>query len=82
MNFNDEFALIPENIQGGLLRYVQHHIQPGGFLTAVVCGDLFEAVRRADPESRKAIPLIATWLDRNCPGLCGAANMREHVAQR
>lgn len=82
MNFNDEFADIPDNIKGGLTRYVENHIQPGGFLTAMICGDLFEAVRRADPESRKAIPLIAIWLDRTCPGLCGAANMREHLANR
>lgn len=82
MEFNDEFANIPENIQGGLLRYVQHHVQPGSFLTAVICGDLFEAVRRADKESLKVIPLIATWLKMNHPGLCGPVNMREHINKR
>lgn len=82
MDFTEEFAAIPDNIKGGLARYIEHHIQPGGFLTAVICGDLFEAVRRADPVSRESIPLVAIWLDRNCPGLCGAANMREHLARR
>lgn len=82
MDFTEEFAAIPENIKGGLARYVEHNIPPGGFLTAMIQGDLFEAVRRADPVSRDAIPLVAIWLDRNFPGLCGPANMAEHLARR
>lgn len=82
VSFDGDFAMIPDNIKGGLTRYVENHIKPGGFLTAMICGDLFEAVRRADPESQKVIPLVAIWLDQTCPGLCGAANMREHLANR
>ena len=81
-SFSGEFEAIPDNIRGGLERYVAHHIKPGGFLSAVILGELFEAVRRADPESRKAIPLIALWLEQNCPDLCGAVNMANHLSKR
>lgn len=80
--FEGDFAEIPENIQGGLTRYVENNLQPGGFLTAMIRGDLFEAVRRADRESRRNIPLVALWLEQNFPGLCGPANMAEHISRR
>lgn len=81
-SFDKEFSEIPENIRVGLTNYVEHHLPPGGFLTAMIQGDLFEAVRRADFSSRRCIPLIAIWLDRTCPGLCRPANMAEHLAKR
>lgn len=80
--FDGEFDAIPDNIKGGIVRYVEHSVQPGSFLTAMIRGDLFEAVRRADRDSRRNIPLVAVWLDQNVPGLCGPSNMSEHLSRR
>lgn len=39
-----------------LAMYVVEGIQPGGFLSAVLANDLFEAVARADGSNRKILP--------------------------
>ena len=39
---------LPEYMWGSVERYLSHGISPGGFLTAVLCNDLVEAVSRAD----------------------------------
>ena len=70
---------IPEHLQAGILRYVEHGVQPGGFLTAVLNNDLLGAFRRADPESRKAIPDIVNWFQNNHPDLYGPENFRKHL---
>jgi hypothetical protein len=80
--FDGDFEAIPENIKTGIVNYVEYNLPPGGFLTAMIRGDLFECVRRADRDSRRNIPLIALWLEQNVPGLCGPANMNEHLSRR
>lgn len=40
---------------------------PGGFTTAVLAGDLFTAVNRADHWNKQAIAEIAEDVFRNCP---------------
>jgi hypothetical protein len=72
--FEGDFARIPELTKEGIKRYVEHRCRPGSFLSAVICGELYEAMRRADPENRECIILIALWFDRNFPGLCGPSN--------
>lgn len=73
------YEAIPERLQGGLLRYIEHGIQPGGFLTAVLMNDLVGATRRADPESLEALPLIVQWFQANYPQLYGPENFRKHL---
>ena len=80
--FDGPFADIPENIKVGLVNYVEYSLAPGGFLTAVIRGELFVAARRADLSSKKSLALVATWLDQNFPGLCGPENMAAHLAKR
>ena len=43
-----DWSLIPEHMIGGLRRYIEFGIEPGGFLEAVLCNDLKNAVGRAD----------------------------------
>lgn len=51
---------IPDHLRGGLVRYFADGILPGGFLQAVLCNDLREAVLRANPGTEHALrPLIA-----------------------
>jgi hypothetical protein len=82
MNFQGEYEIIPEMTRGSIMRYVEHGIQPGGFLTAVLSNDLYNATGRADRENLAALPAIVRWFANNCPGLYGAGNMREHIASK
>lgn len=61
---------VPEHVQGGLRRYVEHRIEPGGFLLAVLTNDLRESVGRADHICLPAIPDIISWLYNKAPGTC------------
>jgi hypothetical protein len=61
--FNDEYQNIPELTKAGITRYVEHRCKPGSFLSALICGDLYTAMRRADSENRKHLVLIAPFLN-------------------
>ena len=50
---------IPEHMHDGIVRYLVDHVLPGSFLHAVLCGDLFEAAQRADPQNTYA---LASWV--------------------
>lgn len=57
--FDGDYGVIPPHMRDALLRYVVDHVQPGDFLSAVICNDLTEAVGRADSEN---LPLLATYV--------------------
>jgi len=80
--FEGSYAAIPELTKSGITRYVEHHCTPGGFLSAVICGDLYKSVRRADLENRKAILLIALWFDEFFPHLTGPDNFKKHIENK
>lgn len=79
MTFENEYKNIPENIQIGILKYVEHRIKPGGFLTAVLNNDLYNATGRADSESIKYLHLIVRWFANNRPDLYGPDNFKRHL---
>lgn len=53
-----------------LQRWISHGIQPGHFLTAVLCNDLRTAVARADAENVLVLPEIVQWLNNHAPTNC------------
>jgi hypothetical protein len=55
MNFEGEYEIIPELTRTGILRYVEQGIQPGGFLTAVLSNDLYNATGKADRQNLAAL---------------------------
>jgi hypothetical protein len=61
---------IPWHLHNGLARWVCFGIQPGGFLTAVVTNDLFDAVTKGDDEAVEALPNTVRWLYWNTPNGC------------
>jgi hypothetical protein len=61
---------VPEHIRGGLIRFVDHGILPGGFLQAVLSNDLPEACARADDENRPRLFAIVRWLWNEAPATC------------
>lgn len=53
---------IPKPVMAGMKRYVEHHIKPGSFLTAVIENNLMDTVREADKDSFAAIKDIVGWM--------------------
>jgi hypothetical protein len=53
---------IPPHLWGGLYRYFEHGVDPGGFLRSVLEGDLFMAAARADTGSAAALHDLAMWI--------------------
>lgn len=77
--FEGEYQNIPDLTKDGIRRYVENRTPPGSFLSAVICGDLYTAVRRADAANQRNLVLIARWFDSYFPGLTGIDNFREHL---
>ena len=65
-----EGMTIPEYMRDGLEMYVTEHIEPGGFMTAVLENNLKEAVGRADCENIRVIPAYVNYLYNYAPADC------------
>jgi hypothetical protein len=61
---------IPLRMMGAIECYVNQGIQPGNFLTAVICNDLQEAVGRADEENMENLPAYVHYFYNEAPGQC------------
>lgn len=61
---------IPERMMGGIKRYIDQGVDPGHFLTAVICNDLKEAVGRADEENMRNIPAYVSYFYNEMPEPC------------
>ena len=59
--------MIPLALIRGLERYQDDHIPTGSFLRSVLCGELFEAVLRADRDSEAHLAHITRWVMRELP---------------
>lgn len=66
--FNEYY--IPERMMGGIQRYVEHGIEPGGFLTAIIQNNLSQAIGQADTENMKNIPAFVAYFYNECPIGC------------
>ena len=77
--FEGHYSSIPVLTQEGIKRYVEHKVQPGSVLSAVLCNDLRTAVLRADPNNIQALKLIVEWFDSYHPGLYGRENFLAHL---
>jgi len=72
-------------LRGSLERYLNHGINPGGFLTAVLENDLSGAVMRADYVNKHYLVDIASFVFSRMPaasaGRVGAMDYwRDHLA--
>ena len=61
---------INETMMGGITRYIQDGIEPGHFLCAVIIGDLFEAVARADKENLLNLRAFTGYFWNEAPSGC------------
>lgn len=62
--------MIPPNIKSAIDSYVDHGHSTGGFVYAVLCNDLVEAVARADTESFAFLLHICKYVFNFVPAPC------------
>ena len=65
-----DWSLIPGYMVGGLRRYIENGIEPGSFLTAVICNDLKEACGRADDTNRYRLFQYVEFFYNYAPSDC------------
>jgi len=68
MNIN--YDNLPCHMQDAARLYVEHGIQPGSFLTAVICNDLAGAIGRADDMNRAAMQDWVNFFYNDAPSIC------------
>jgi hypothetical protein len=61
---------VREDMIEAIRRYVDDRLQPGSFLTAVICNDLNEAVSRADDDNFRNLGAIVAYFYNETPGGC------------
>jgi hypothetical protein len=62
-----DYTGLPEHMRNGAQLYIEHGVEPGGFLRAVLSDKLVAAFGRADDTNRAAMYDWATWLYNECP---------------
>jgi len=59
-----------ESTRAGIMRFVEHGIKPGDFLTAVLSNDLRGAIGHADDENQRDIVEICQFIHMEIPYNC------------
>lgn len=67
---------IPDRMMDGRI-YIENGIEPGGFLTAIICNDLSGAVGQADEENLANLPAFVSYFYNEAPSPCWAAEKME-----
>ena len=70
MDWLDHIDMLPDHMQDGVIRYIQHGVPPGSFLTAVFSNDLKGAVARADYINLRRIVDYAQYMMWHMPSVC------------
>ncbi len=66
----EDYSKSPDRIMQNLLHYVDGTEAPGGFLYAVLCNDLFQAIARADSEMKILLPVLVSYIHWKLPLSC------------
>lgn len=61
---------ISDNMLDAIKRYIEHGIEPGSFLTAIITNNLNSAVAYADDENIKNIPAFVSYFYNHAPSNC------------
>lgn len=75
-DYHRKMNVCPANMRGGMRRYLEHGIPPGGYLTAVLCNDLMDAMGRADLTSRATMFELTSYLYNDTPMNCRGSKER------
>jgi hypothetical protein len=71
-----KWSLIPDYMIGGLCRYIENGIEPGSFLSAVLCNDLRAACECADDTNRHRLFEYVQFLYSYAPASCWGSQER------
>lgn len=72
MKWND-YSKIPPLVLAALIRFRDTGCPTGSFTEACISGDLFDACRRGDDDSLKALVTIVVWVQNEMPRkACGS----------
>ncbi len=71
-----DWSLIPDYMIGGLRRYIENGVEPGSFLSAVLCNDLRGACERADDTNRERLFQYIQFLYSYAPSACWGSPTR------
>lgn len=66
LNFKG-YETLPEHFQGSLERYVTDRLHPGGFMIAVLSGNLYDVYNRADSESLQYLDTLVKFIYNRVP---------------
>ncbi len=74
---------LPASLVSGMRLYIEQGVQPGGFLTAVICNNLKESFMRADAFNQHLMFEIVKWMYNEAPSLCwgSPARMKHWIEQ-
>ena len=61
---------IPDYMRGGIERYINDHIRPGSFLTAIISNDLKEAIFCADDFNLNNLPAYVAYFYNETDSRC------------
>ena len=62
-----DYSGLPEHMQLTARDYIERHVPPGPFLTAVLSNSLIGAYKAADSKNTAAMWSWANWLYNECP---------------
>ena len=76
MDYHFRNWYIREDMYEAILRYEDHRIKPGDFLTAVICNDLCGAWGSADDENLANLPAFVAYFYNEAPSECWGSRER------
>lgn len=65
-----DWSLVPTHMHDGMKLYFDRGVEPGSFMTAVLCNDLKESFGRADDINRERLFDIVRFLWMHAPAPC------------
>jgi hypothetical protein len=68
--FEPMMIRIPAYMRPGLLRYIEHGIEPGDFLTAILSNDLFGAFAAVERDGHRRVRDYLQFLYNDAPAGC------------
>ena len=81
---HEVYSKIKQSTIESINNYVEHRLEPGGFVTAVLMNDLKGAMGRADIENRHSLFEIVSYVYNEIPSSCQGSSekVREWLKMR
>jgi hypothetical protein len=73
---NNEYLDAPVYILDSINRFVEHGLEPGSFVKAILSNDLVGALNRADTASLRGLQDILGYCQMNIPATCWGSSAK------